>query len=331
MGQEERLVLRVLVTDDYEPFRRFVRSELARISQVQIIGEASDGLEAVQKATELQPDLIVLDIGLPTLNGIEVARRIRKLSPKSKILFVSQESSADVVQEAFSLGALGYVVKTHAGKDLLAAVELVLQGRLFLGSGLSDRHRMGPTDAIASGENEQTHIVQFYTDDNFWRDNVGEFLCTTVSEGKSVIVCATPPHVAAVRQSMQAHDIDVQQLSKVGRFITLDAADTLLRFMNPDLPDQRKFEWLLGPVIRHAEAAAVARNNRVTIIGEMVALLWAAERIGATIKLEQLWNGLARTYCFHLRCAYPASDFQRELMDQPYTSICAQHSAVMPV
>jgi CheY-like chemotaxis protein len=304
---------------------------LRKQPELQIICEASNGSEAVQKAEELQPDLILLDIGLPRLNGIEAARRIRKLSPKSKILFVSQESSADVVQEALSLGALGYVVKTHAGKDLLAAVEAVLQGRLFLGSGLSDRHCMGPTDAIANGENEQMHVVQFYADDNFWRNNVGEFLGATVSEGKSVIVCATPPHVAAVHQSMQAHDIDVQQLEKVGRFITLDAADTLLKFMNSDLPDQRKFESLLGPVIRHAEAAAVAKNGRVTIIGEMVALLWAAERVDATIKLEQLWNGLARTHSFHLRCAYPASSFQGKLLDQPYTSICAQHSAIMPV
>ncbi len=330
MEQESSLVVRVLVTDDYEPFRRFVRSVLAQISQIQIIGEASDGLEAVQKATELQPDLIVLDIGLPNLNGIEAARRIRKLSPKSEILFVSQESSADVVQVALSLGALGYVVKIHAGKDLVVAVESVLQGRRFLGSGLTG-HFMAPADVIASGDNEQTHAVQFYTDDNFWRDNVGEFLCRTVSEGKSVIVCATRPHVAAVHQSMQAHDIDVEQLEKLGRFITLDAADTLLKFMNSDLPDQRKFESLLGPVIRHAEAAAVAKNGQVTIIGEMVALLWAAEKTDATIKLEQLWNDLARTHPFHLRCAYPASGFQGGLMDQPYASICAQHSAVMPV
>jgi DNA-binding NarL/FixJ family response regulator len=76
---------------------------------LQVIGEVSDGLEAVQKAEELQPDLIVLDIGLPTLDGIEAARRIRKFSPESKIVFLSQESSADVVQEAFSLGTLGYV------------------------------------------------------------------------------------------------------------------------------------------------------------------------------------------------------------------------------
>jgi DNA-binding NarL/FixJ family response regulator len=80
----------VLVVDDYEPFRRFVCSTLGKRQDLQVIGEASDGLEAVRKAEELKPDLIVLDIGLPRLNGIEVARRIRKLYPKCKILFMSQ-------------------------------------------------------------------------------------------------------------------------------------------------------------------------------------------------------------------------------------------------
>jgi len=116
---------RILVVDDYEPFRRFFCSTLLKRADLQIVGEALDGLEAVQKAEELQPDLIVLDLGLPTLNGIEAARQIRKLSPKSKIIFVTLESSAGVAQEAFSLGALGYVIKTRAGSDLLAAVEAV--------------------------------------------------------------------------------------------------------------------------------------------------------------------------------------------------------------
>jgi CheY-like chemotaxis protein len=129
--------IRVLLVDDYEPFRRFARSTLERSPSLQIIGEASDGLEAVQKAEQLQPDLVVLDIGLPTLNGIEAARRIRKLCPASRILFVSQESSADVVQEALSTGALGYVIKAHAGSELRAAVQAVRQGRHFLRSGLS--------------------------------------------------------------------------------------------------------------------------------------------------------------------------------------------------
>jgi DNA-binding NarL/FixJ family response regulator len=129
--------VRVLVVEDYAPFRRFVRSTLEKRPEWQVIGEVSDGLEAVQKAEELQPDLIVLDIGLPTLDGIEAARRIRKLSPKSKILFVSQESSCDVVQEAICLGALGYVAKIRAGLELLAAVEAVCQGRQFVSAALA--------------------------------------------------------------------------------------------------------------------------------------------------------------------------------------------------
>jgi DNA-binding NarL/FixJ family response regulator len=128
---------RVLVVDDYEPFRRFICSALGKRPELYIICEVSDGLEAVQKAEELQPDLIVLDIGLPTLDGIEAARRIRKLAPKSKILFLSQESHADVVQEALRLGALGYIAKTNAGIELLAAVEAVCQGGRFVGAGLA--------------------------------------------------------------------------------------------------------------------------------------------------------------------------------------------------
>jgi DNA-binding NarL/FixJ family response regulator len=122
---------------------------LDRRPDLQIVGEVSDGLEAVQKAEELQPDLILLDVGLPSLNGIEAARQIRKLSPKSKILFVTQESADEIVQEALNLGAQGYVVKTMVGNDLLAAVEAVRQGKQFFSSGLSARHFTDATDRRA--------------------------------------------------------------------------------------------------------------------------------------------------------------------------------------
>jgi DNA-binding NarL/FixJ family response regulator len=124
--------VRALVVDDFEPFRRFVASVLQELPTVQVICEASDGLEAVQKAEELQPDLIVLDIGLPKLNGLEAARQIRQLSPNSKILFLSQESSADVMQEALGLGAFAYVVKSDAGSKLLTSVNAVLRGEKFV-------------------------------------------------------------------------------------------------------------------------------------------------------------------------------------------------------
>ncbi len=126
--------IRVLIVEDFVPFRQFISSRLATKPDLQVICEVSDGLEAVQKAVELKPDLILLDIALPSLNGIEAARQIRKLVPESKIIFLSQESSADLVHEAFSLGARGYVVKAKAGSELLDAVDAVISGKKFIGS-----------------------------------------------------------------------------------------------------------------------------------------------------------------------------------------------------
>ena len=122
-------MIRILIVEDFQPFRQFVCSALGLRPDLQVIGEAIDGPEAVQKALELKPDLILLDIGLPTMNGIEVARRIRTLIPESKIIFLSQESSAEVVKEALSTGAQGYVVKAKAGGQLLAAVDAAMCGK----------------------------------------------------------------------------------------------------------------------------------------------------------------------------------------------------------
>src|ERR1700746_1045842 len=104
--------IRVLVVEDYPDFRRFIISALQSRAELQVICEVADGAEAVRKARELQPELILLDIGLPSLNGIEAARQIRKLSPNSKILFVSENRYSEIVEEALRLGALGYVVKS---------------------------------------------------------------------------------------------------------------------------------------------------------------------------------------------------------------------------
>jgi len=129
--------IRVLIVDDYEPWYRFVSNTLRNHSEFEIIAETTDGLEAVQKAHALQPDLILLDIGLPTLNGIEAARRIRELSPKSKILFLSENRAAEVAQQALNTGAGGYVVKSDAASDLLPAVKAVLEGKRFISASLA--------------------------------------------------------------------------------------------------------------------------------------------------------------------------------------------------
>src|SRR3954452_18099837 len=126
--------VRVLVVDDFEPIRNLVCLKLQDDPQLQVVWQASDGLEAVQKTEELQPELILLDISLPNLNGLEAARRIRRLSPSSKIVFVSQESSTHVIEEALRIGAKGYIVKADVTRELLPGVAAILRGHVFISS-----------------------------------------------------------------------------------------------------------------------------------------------------------------------------------------------------
>jgi len=127
------------VVDDYAPWRRFVSSTLQKQQNLRIVGEIGDGLIAIQKAKDLEPDLILMDIGIPTVNGIEAARRILEFLPESKILFVSENRSTDVAQHALRIGARGYVIKSNAASELLAAVQAVLQGKQFVSAGVADR------------------------------------------------------------------------------------------------------------------------------------------------------------------------------------------------
>jgi len=139
-------LIRILVVDDYEPWRRFERLTFLGRKDLQIVGECSDGDDAIQRAEELKPDLVLLDISLPTLNGIGAARRIRQVSPDSKILFVSENRSPDILEEALSTGAGGYVVKSDAAGELLPAIKAVLEGKRFISASLA-----GSLSLVATG------------------------------------------------------------------------------------------------------------------------------------------------------------------------------------
>jgi DNA-binding NarL/FixJ family response regulator len=127
---------RVLIVDDFEPWRRTVRSILQQHKDLEVICESSDGLEAVQKSADLQPDLVLLDIGLPNLNGMEAARQIRKVSRTSKILFLTSHDNPELVQEALSIGASGFVIKSDAASNLLPAVSAIMRNQRFVRRGL---------------------------------------------------------------------------------------------------------------------------------------------------------------------------------------------------
>jgi len=136
-------LVRVLVVDDFDLFRSSTSARLSKHPGVQIVGEASDGLEAVQKAEELKPELVVLDIALPKLNGIEAARKIRIVSPESKIMFLTGNDFPQTASEAFQAGADAYVVKRDAENELVAALEAVFLGKRYVSKSLAGRNLTG--------------------------------------------------------------------------------------------------------------------------------------------------------------------------------------------
>jgi DNA-binding NarL/FixJ family response regulator len=333
--------VRVLVVDDYEPFRRFICSTLGKKPEFQIIAEASDGLEAVHKAEELQPNLIVLDVGLPALNGIEAARRIRKLSPNSKILFVSQESSTDAVQEALGLGALGYVVKAHAGSELLAAVGAVLEGRQFISSGVLGHHFAAATDSqaidrlfrnealpsLVSGKSEiaRRHEVEFYSDDAAFVVGFAHFIEASLKAGNSVIVVATESHRENLLQRLKERGVDIVSAIERGRYLALDAGETLSTFMENDRPDPTLFFKVVGDLIAAGARATAGDRSRVSICGECAPILWTQGKTDAAIQVEQLCNQLAKRYNLDILCGFSLNSFYREEDKQIFQKICSQY------
>ncbi|MFZ0292657.1 MAG: response regulator [Candidatus Sulfotelmatobacter sp.] len=332
---------RVLVVDDYEPFRRFVSSTLGTRPELQIVGEASDGLEAVHKAEVLQPDLIVMDIGLPELNGIEAARRIRKLSPNSKILFLSENRSWDIVEEALRTGAGGYVVKSDAAGALLPAVNAVLGGKRFVSASLAGNNLTDPKDEQTADHNgvvlpfppqkvliARRHEAGFYSDDRFVLDDLTQFIGAALKAGNAAIVVATKSRRDNLLPRLQAYGLDIGAVIEQGRYVALDAADALPTFMRRGMPDPVRFLKVLGNLIATAAEAAKGEQARVAIFGEMCHLLWAQGNAEAAIQVEKLGNQLVKTYDVDILCGYSLSSVQGGMDSHIFQRICAEHSAV---
>jgi len=317
--------IRFLVADDFEDWRRQIRLLLQARPQSQIIAEASDGTEAVQKAEELKPDLILLDIGLPRLNGIEAARQIRQLSPSSKIVFLSMYNSPDVVQAALGTGALGYVLKSDARRELLPAVDAVLRSKQFVSSSLKD-YQFTDTSAEKAPHH---HEVLFYSDDTVLLDNATRFITAALGAGNAAIVLTTKSHRDSLLQRLKAGGVDTDGALQQGTYISLDAAETLSTIMVNGLPDPVRFFGGIGGFIEAAAKVAKSEQPQVVVFGEAVALLQAEGQADAAIRFEQLGNDLAKTYEVDILCAYPLSSFHNEEDDHAFQSICAEHSAVI--
>jgi DNA-binding NarL/FixJ family response regulator len=315
---------RILVVDDYKQWRHQIFRFLQARPEWQVICEASDGAEAVQKAEELKPDLILLDIGLPKLNGIEAARRIRQLSPNSKILFMSTDNSPQVVQAALSTGAVGYVHKARAVSDLLPAMDAALQGKQFV-SDMSKGYEFIDTPRAKSSHR---HEVQFYSDDAILIESFSRFIVAALKVGNPAIVMATRSHLDSLLQKLKTEPVDIDGAIQRGTYVPLDAADALSSIMVNGLPDATRFFKNVSGLIEAASKAANANHSRVAYCGERVGLLWVEGKTDAAMRLEQLCSELGKLHEVDILCAYPLSSFRGKEDSHPFKSICAEHSAV---
>jgi DNA-binding NarL/FixJ family response regulator len=333
---------KILVVEDFDRFREFVVLSLREKAEFQLIYEASDGLEAVQRAEELQPDLILLDIGLPHLSGIEAGRRIRKVSPNSKILFVSQELSADVVQEALHLGAHGYLLKSDAGVELLPAVDAVLHGRHYLSRRLrphvisktqdefradSLRSKEHPSLLPEEGKIAHVHKVAFHADDASLVDDFACFVETALKMANPVIVIATESHRTNLHQKLQARGRDIASAIQEGTYISLDVDEMLSEVMVNDWPDATRFLKLASNLILEAAKKAKGKHFRVAACGECSRSLIAQGKPEAAIQLEHLWDKMARSHYIDTLCGYLLQDFQAAESRPVFEKICVAHSA----
>ncbi len=255
---------------------------------------------------------------------------------------MSQESSADVVQEALVLGALGYVVKAHAGRELADAVDAVLQGRQFVSSGLSGHyfipasdsktldHPNEPLPRLALGKTETTrsHEVEFYSDDAAFVVGFTRFIEAALGSGNAVIVVATQSHRESLLQNLRENEVDIVAAVEQGRYVSLDVADMLSTFMVNDLPDPARFLKIAGDLIVGAAKASSGGRRRVAVCGECAPTLWEQGKADAAVEVEHLCDEIAKSCNIDILCGYVLNRFQREQQSHIYERICAEHSAV---
>ncbi|HET9220377.1 MAG TPA: response regulator [Terriglobia bacterium] len=311
------LYSRVLVVEDHAAVRRAICLKLE--SEMAVVGEACNGEDAVSMARELQPDVILMDVGLPKLNGLEATRQIRSLAPHARTVFLSLEASPHVAREAFRWGAWGYVHKLQAQKDLIPAINAVLAGKQFL----SESVRFKDSDTGGC-----PHEVQFYSSEAQLIERVTQFVGSAMNAGTPAILLATRSHETSVAERLQRMGFDMNRAVHKGAYIPLEASDTLSRIMVNGMPDRDRFCRGLASILETAAQGTMKPPADVAIFGECVGVLCEQNNTEAAIQLERTGNDLIRARDMKILCAYPLSAFQNEANDHAFAKICEEHTAI---
>jgi DNA-binding response OmpR family regulator len=284
-----------------------------------IVGEAADGLDAIYQAEALRPDVVMLDIGLPTLSGIEVAGRIRAKVPDAKFMFVSNESSLEVVDDAFSRGAHGYVYKPRALRDVLPVLDAIVRGGRFVSGGLE---RIAHGDSLAS----HRHGLLFYSSDAVLVAAFNRFIAGELREGNAVVALVTGAHEQTLQSSLEASRVDVALAIREQRYLPVNVNELLAKAMVNGCPDPLRYLDAAGDLLADVTRHATDRHARVAACGEGTSMFWTHGHVDAAIQLEHLWDEIAKSRQLDILCAFPLTT--RDGSVPAVRRLCAEHTAV---
>lgn len=311
--------LRVLVVEDHARFRRVICDLLQQRADLLIVGEAADGLDAICQAEALRPDVVMLDIGLPMLSGIEVAGRIRAIVPNAKLMFVTNESSMEVVEQAFSRGAHGYVYKPRAHRDVLPVLEAIIRGGRFVSGGLE---RIGQGDSLSS----HRHDVVFCASDAVLIGAFTRFIAGELREGNAVVAVVTAEHERRLQSSLEASHVDVALAIRQQRYLPVNVSELLAKATVNGCPDPLRYLDAAGDLLTDFTRRATDHHARVAACGEGTSIFWRHGHVEAAIQLEHLWDEIAMSRPMDILCAYPLA--ARDESVPAVRRLCAEHTAV---
>jgi len=337
--------VRILVLQEFDQFQTSIAPILQQRPDWHVVAVASEASDAVRLAKQLQPELILLDIDLPRMNGIKAARQIRTVAPESKTVFLSHESSIGLLREVLRFGVRAYVSKEHTSSELIAAIEAVLQNSHFIGSGGAshelasaggshpDRRMKNVLTVMTSPSRQKpltapSHEIQFYSEDTVLLDRLSGFVEAALRAGHSAIVCATRSWRDDLVHALHGRGLDVVDLIRRRNYVAFDAVETLSTCTTGESLDGPKFLQLLGGVITISADAARGIRPRVALYQECASLLWAQGRQEVAIHLERLLNDLVNRYDVDVLCGYSVNYVHGDEDIHVIQRLCAEHSAV---
>jgi DNA-binding NarL/FixJ family response regulator len=318
----------VLVVDDHAGWRERLCIELQKSARWGIVGEAADGLRAVRQAQALEPDLILLDIGLPVLNGLDAARRIIAANPTSRILFLSEHRSWNVVEAACATGARGYVCKTEGACRLVVAMDALMEGVGFVSAGLGGEIVQKTLCEDVLPQRPSRRVAGFYADEGSLLDDYVRFAQCSLAAGSVFILLTNGSRRDRLDERLLARGIAVSRFASESRYLFVDSAGELSQSVADGQLDQARFGEAATALFNHARRTNGGDPGRIALCGEGAPCLCQGDHPNA-IRIERLSNELSKAWAVDSLCAYDA-DMLRHVDASPDTlqRICSEHSAV---